>query len=266
MSVAVSEPAAGASQVNVENVSRFFGKEGERLIALNDVSLQIRHGEFVCLVGPSGCGKSTLLRIMAGLTAPSAGKVFLEGQHVTRPSPNVSLMLQTPTLMPWRTALANTLLPVELRGKVKDEDVSRAEQLLDLVGLKEFTRHYPKQLSGGMQQRVALSRVLVTDPHLLLLDEPFGALDEFTRERLNVELAAVVARGKRTVVLVTHSINEAVFLADRVVAMGTKPGRVVGTLQVPHERPRDPKVMYSTEFLKVASEVKEMLVSEGGAR
>jgi NitT/TauT family transport system ATP-binding protein len=266
ISVAVPEHGTDDALLSVDGVSRHFGKEGETLVALSEVSMQIHKGQFVSLVGPSGCGKSTLLRIMAGLTEPSAGRVYFAGQQVKQPSPDVSLMLQTPTLMPWRTALANTLLPVELRGKVTPEHVSRAEHLLDLVGLNEFTNHYPKQLSGGMQQRVALSRVLVTDPQLLLLDEPFGALDEFTRERLNVELAALCARSGRTVVLVTHSINEAVFLADRIVAMGTKPGRVVGTVDVPLERPRDPKVMYSAEFLEVAAEVKDMLLSEGGTR
>jgi NitT/TauT family transport system ATP-binding protein len=262
----VSEHATEDVLVNVDGVSRHFGKEGQTLIALSDVSLQIHKGQFVTLVGPSGCGKSTLLRIMAGLTAPSAGRVYFDGQQVVQPSLDVSLMLQTPTLMPWRTALSNTILPVELRGKVTPEHVSRAGRLLDLVGLNEFHKHYPKQLSGGMQQRVALSRVLVTDPQLLLLDEPFGALDEFTRERLNVELATLCARSRRTVVLVTHSINEAVFLADRVVAMGTKPGHVVGTVDVPLDRPRDPKVMYSADFLKVAAEVRDMLLSEGGTR
>lgn len=266
MSAPPSQPAAEGVVVSVDNVTRHFGKEGETLVALSNVSLDIRKGEFVSLVGPSGCGKSTLLRIIAGLTAPSAGRVYLEGERVTKPSLKVSLMLQTPTLMAWRTALANTLLPVELRGKVTKEHVAHAEQLLNLVGLGEFTRHYPNQLSGGMQQRVALSRVLVTEPHLLLLDEPFGALDEFTRERLNVELASIAARHERTVVLVTHSINEAVFLADRIVAMGTKPGRVVGTVDVPLERPRDPQVMYSADFLEVAAQVKKMLLSEGEAR
>lgn len=265
-SATVSEESSDRPIVSVENVSRGFGKDGNTLTALSDVSLQIRKGEFVSLVGPSGCGKSTLLRIIAGLTAPSAGLASVNGEEITRPSPGVSLMLQTPTLMPWRTARANTLLPVELRGKVTKADVARAEGLLDLVGLKDFMRHYPKQLSGGMQQRVALSRVLVSDPQVLLLDEPFGALDEFTRERLNVEMASLCARGGRTVILVTHSINEAVFLADRVIAMGTQPGRIVGEVEIPFERPRDPQVMYSPEFLKLASKVKDMLASEWGKR
>ena len=259
----VGEPMGAALEaapaVRVDGVGKFFRKGDGAFEALRDVRLDIAPGEFISLVGPSGCGKSTLLRIIGGLTPPTAGTASVEGKVVDSTHPDVALMFQTPTLFPWRTVLENVLLPIEIVRKPNSRDVGRAEELLDLVHLKGFEKHYPKELSGGMQQRVALSRVLVTDPRIMLLDEPFGALDEFTREVLNQELAQIIAKSGRSVILVTHSIPEAVFLADRVVAMGTKPGRILGDIEVPFERPRATSIVRSREFQDLTLKVRQML-------
>ena len=254
-----AERSADSRVVEVKNLSKRFKKGDRDFTALSDVDLTIRQGEFISLVGPSGCGKSTLLRIIGGLTPTTSGEVRVEGRIVEETHHDISLMFQAPTLFPWRTVLSNVLLPVEIRHKPTDEEVSRAKELIDLVGLKEFIEHHPKELSGGMQQRVALSRVLITNPRIMLLDEPFGALDEFTRENLNVELSAIVARSNRSVVLVTHSIPEAVFLADRVVAMGTNPGRILGEIAIPFERPRAASLVRTSEFQDLTFQVRRML-------
>ena len=248
-----------AGVVEVRGLTKHFKKGDSEFVALENVDLTIRQGEFISLVGPSGCGKSTLLRIIGGLTPKTQGDVRVEGNIVEATHPDVALMFQAPTLFPWRTVLANVLLPLEMRRKPRETEVARAKDLIDLVGLTDFIEHHPRELSGGMQQRVALSRVLVTDPRIMLLDEPFGALDEFTRENLNVELGAIVASSQRSVVLVTHSIQEAVFLADRVVAMGTSPGRILGEVKVPFDRPRLPSLVRTTEFQDLSFQVRKML-------
>lgn len=250
---------ARSSAVQVRGLTKHFKKGDRDFVALADVDLTIREGEFISLVGPSGCGKSTLLRIIGGLTPLTTGEVHVEGRVVEETHQAVSVMFQAPTLLPWRTVLSNVLLPVEIRHKPNQEEIARAKELIDLVGLNNFIDHHPRELSGGMQQRVALSRVLITDPRIMLLDEPFGALDEFTRENLNVELGAIVARSKRSVVLVTHSIPEAVFLADRVVAMGINPGRILGEVAVPFKRPRVPSLVRTTEFQDLSFQVRKML-------
>ncbi|MPZ68560.1 MAG: ATP-binding cassette domain-containing protein [Actinobacteria bacterium] len=255
------EPERGVAGdvVEVRNVSKRFRKGDREFLALEGVDLRIREGEFVSLVGPSGCGKSTLLRMIGGLTPTTTGQVSVEGHVVDETHRDVALMFQAPTLFPWRTVLDNVLLPLEIDHRPTKDDVAKARALVSLVGLDEFVEHHPRELSGGMQQRVALSRVLVNDPRIMLLDEPFGALDEFTREALNVELADIVGRGKRTVVLVTHSVPEAVFLADRVVAMGTNPGRILGEIQVPFHRPREASLVRSSEFQDLTLEVRKLL-------
>lgn len=251
--------SARSGVVEVRGLTKRFRKGHRDFVALADVDLTIREGEFISLVGPSGCGKSTLLRIIGGLTPTTAGEVRVEGKVVEETHHDISLMFQAPTLFPWRTVLSNVLLPVEIQHKPTEEEIARAKELINLVGLEDFIEHHPRELSGGMQQRVALSRVLITDPRIMLLDEPFGALDEFTRENLNVELGAIVARSKRSVVLVTHSIPEAVFLADRVVAMGTNPGSILGEVPIPFERPRASSLVRSTEFQDLTFQVRTML-------
>lgn len=242
----------------VRSVSKAFGRD-EDFVALADVHLDIRDGEFVSLVGPSGCGKSTLLRIVSGLLPPTSGEVQVYGNPVAGPRRDVSIMFQEPTLFPWRTVLANTLLPIEIARRPSPADVDKARQMLAMTHLEEFERHYPRELSGGMQQRAALSRVLMAEPRLMLLDEPFGALDEFTRERLNGELADLALRTGASVLLVTHSIVEAVLLSDRVVTMGTRPGRILKQFQVPLERPRSMGVMRESEFQDLVFAIRQAL-------
>jgi len=241
----------GASHVDgvleAHGISMVFRREDSSLEALHNIDLSIGAGEFVALVGPSGCGKSTLLRIFGGLLQPTAGTVRIHGAPIIAPRRDVGLMFQKSTLFEWRTALANVLLPVEVARRSKPPDVAQAQELLRLVHLDAFKDHYPRELSGGMQQRVALARLLMLDPEVMLLDEPFGALDEFTREALNQELAAIVARDQRTGILVTHNVTEAVFLADRVIAMASGPGRIVGDIAVTTPRPRSISFMQSTE-------------------
>jgi len=218
------------------------------VLAVDHVSFEARPGEFVSLVGPSGCGKSTLLRLVAGLIPLSAGRIAVNGSEVTEARQDVALMFQRPTLLPWQTALQNALLPRKLRGRVDEAAEREAYELLELVGLTGFEHTYPRHLSGGMQQRVALARLLMVGVEVLLLDEPFAAVDQLTRERLNMELLDVHQRTSATAVLVTHNITEAVLLADRVIVMTPRPGRIADVLDVPFERPRVPEMAAEREF------------------
>ncbi len=229
------------------------------VVALEGATFDIRPGSFVSLVGPSGCGKSTLLRLIAGLIERTSGQVSVHGTDVSGPRTDVAMMFQKATLLDWRTAIENVLLPTEMARSVTKDDQKHAAELLKLVGLEEFLFAFPSQLSGGMQQRVALARLLQTGADVLLLDEPFGALDEFTRERLNVELMRIVGEVKATTLFVTHNIAEAIFLADQVFVMTPRPGRIAATIDVPFERPRPLSLQTSPEFNTLVAEVRDVL-------
>jgi NitT/TauT family transport system ATP-binding protein len=226
--------------IRVEGVRhRYATRGGADVTAIEGVDFEVRAGEFVSLIGPSGCGKSTLLRVVGGLLQPSEGAARLDGEPVRGPRPDVAFVFQQPTLLPWRTVLENVLLPLQARGRVGPEGVARARDLVGRAGLAGFEARYPSELSGGMQQRVALCRALVCEPRVLLMDEPFGALDAMTREQMNVELLSRWERGAQTVLFVTHSISEAVFLSDRVIVLSPRPGRIVADVAVGLPRPRD---------------------------
>jgi NitT/TauT family transport system ATP-binding protein len=231
------------------------------LLTLDDVSFAVEPQEFVCLVGPSGSGKSTLLRLLGGLRLPTAGRVLFEGQPLTGPRRSLGFVFQKANLMPWRTALGNFTLPLELQGVPAAEAERRAQELIDLVGLTGFEASLPRRLSGGMEQRVAIARALANDPDVLLLDEPFGALDALTRERMGAELLRIWEARKKTVVFVTHSIPEALLLADRVLVLSHRPGRIRLALPVPLPRPRRMEMEYSAEFGALAGEVRRAIGS-----
>jgi NitT/TauT family transport system ATP-binding protein len=226
-------------------------------VALGGVDLAVAPGEFVSVVGPSGCGKSTLLRIAAGLSDASGGQVRVG-------TDKIGFVFQDPTLLPWRTVLTNVELFAELRRMSKEERRRRARQALELVGLTEFSRHRPRALSGGMRMRVSLARSLTLEPELFLFDEPFGALDEITRQRLNDELLQLYQTRRFTALFVTHSVTESVFMSERVVVMSGRPGRVLGDFRVPFAYPRAPELRFSEEFAHLAGEVSERL--RGGPR
>ena len=243
--------------VRANGLGKSFG-EGA-VIALEKASFEIKRGSFVSLVGPSGCGKSTLLRLISGLIEKSSGSVQVHGDEVQAPRPEVAMMFQKATLLDWRTSLENVLLPTELNRSVTREDEQKAADLLRLVGLKDFLFSFPSQLSGGMQQRVALARLLQTGADVLLLDEPFGALDEFTRDRLNVELMRIVGEVGATTLFVTHNITEAIYLADQVFVMTPRPGRIAEIINVDFERPRPLSIQTTPEFNKLVAHVREVL-------
>lgn len=247
--------------IAIDGATMVYTTRGERLHALADVSLDIAPGEFVSLIGPSGCGKSTLLRVIADLLQPSAGTVMVHGQpaEVARRERNYGMVFQSPVLYDWRTVERNVQLPLELMKVSKKERVERCRELLALVGLEEFAQRYPWQLSGGMQQRVAIARALSFRPSILLMDEPFGALDEMTRERLNMELLTIWSQTGTTIVFVTHSIPEAVFLSDRVVIMTPRPGRIEHIVPVDLPRPREAAVREDHSFFKLVAEVRSRL-------
>jgi len=226
--------------------------------ALAGISLDIAVGEFVTIVGQSGCGKTTLLKILAGLLPRSSGRVVLRGNAVDRPSRDVGIVFQDPVLLPWRTVFDNVMLPVEVLGLDRAAHRARARDLLGLVGLDGFEDKYPHELSGGMRQRVAIARALVHDPSVLLMDEPFGALDAMTREFMNLELLRIWQASGKTVVFITHSIPEAVFLADRVVVMSARPGRVREIVAVDLPRPRDLDMMASDDFGVYARRIRHL--------
>jgi NitT/TauT family transport system ATP-binding protein len=261
MQGAAPEVQSHASQLSVKisGVGRVFGKGADRNVALADVHLEIKPREFISVVGPSGCGKSTLLKMVAGLLACSEGSITIGGEEMDGPRDDIGLMFQTATLFPWRTVYENITLPFQVRRDKTVDRRAKAEAVLSLVGLSGLEDRYPRQLSGGMQQRVALCRLLVSDPDLMLMDEPFGALDEFTREHLNVELARISEYEGKTTVFVTHNITEAVFLADRVVAMGTQPGRILEVIDIDIPRPRDPSLFTAPELTEKVHEVRKVL-------
>jgi len=240
--------------IALDGVGMVYETAGGPVQALADISLAVLDGELVALVGPSGCGKSTLLRIVAGLRVPTRGSVAVGGRPVTRPIPDVGMVFQAPVLLKWRTILDNVLLPTELSGRVARHYRARATELLRLVGLAEFADKYPRELSGGMQQRASICRALLLEPPLLLMDEPFGALDAMTRDEMNLELlrvwgeTATACPARKTILFVTHSISEAVFLADRVVVMTPRPGRVASIVDVPLPRPRTVATRATPEF------------------
>ena len=227
--------------IELRDIAVSFPARGrERLVALDSVNLTVESGEIVALIGPNGSGKSTLLRVVAGLLTPDRGTASLDGQPIEGPSARVGLVFQEPRLLPWRTTEANVGYPLELAGMARDARRERVATLLETVGLATAASQVPSQLSGGMRQRAALARTLALEPSVLLLDEPFSALDELTRERLNLELLAITARTPTTILVVTHSVQEAIFLADRVVVMSDRPGHVVADLPVRLPRPRTP--------------------------
>jgi NitT/TauT family transport system ATP-binding protein len=249
------------SFLHVEGVSvNYSAPEGD-LIALNEVSFAVSTGEFVCLVGPSGCGKSTLLRILAGLLRPDQGRVWLDQGAMTAPRRQVGIVFQQANLMPWRTVLGNVSLPLELLGTPRLQAHAQASELIELVGLGEFARAYPAELSGGMAQRVAIARALAHDPDVLLLDEPFGSLDALTRERMGQELLRIWQARRKTVLMVTHSISEAVFLADRVLVLSPRPGTVVATTPVELSRPRELALLESKAFGTLTGKVRAAIKS-----
>jgi NitT/TauT family transport system ATP-binding protein len=249
--------------IRLDGVRVSYPSDTGAVLALDGVSLSARDGEFVAVVGPSGCGKSTLLKLIGGLLMPNAGSVRVEGAPVRGPGGSVGIVFQSPLLMPWRSVLDNILLQIEVRGRRKADYVAQAQQLIDLVGLTGFAQRKPYELSGGMQQRVGLCRALIHDPGLLLMDEPFGALDAMTREAMNAELQRIWMERRKTVLLITHSISEAVYLADRVLVMGPRPGRIVGEVVVDLPRPRTLDMSETVAFSRLAGDVRRRLNASG---
>jgi NitT/TauT family transport system ATP-binding protein len=260
----IAAHAAAASTILCSNVSKVYQTlEGEQIHALADIDLAVHEGEFLSVVGPSGCGKSTLLRLLAGTLPKTAGEIFLRGSPVTGPRRDIGIVFQTATLLPWRNVLQNTLLPVDVQGLDRKTYTERAHNLLQMVGLTGFERKYPFELSGGMQQRVSITRALVHDPAVLLMDEPFGALDALTREQMNLDLQRIWAAAGKTVFFITHSISEAVFLADRVIVMSQRPGRVIAELSITFPRPRTLDVMGTPEFGRLVTEIRHQFAASG---
>ncbi|HEU4915729.1 MAG TPA: ABC transporter ATP-binding protein [Acidimicrobiia bacterium] len=249
--------------LELDSVAKTYRTKGRGDVeALRPVQLPIPEGSFVSLVGPSGCGKTTLLNIVAGLLPPTAGRVLFEGQPLAGPSRDMGIMFQRAVLLPWRTVEKNVMLPAEVFGQEPSSMQERVAETLEMVGLTDFSNALPQHLSGGMQQRVALARVLAYRPKVLLMDEPFGALDEFTREAMNVELLRLTRPAGITVVFVTHNISEAVFLSHKVVVMSPRPGRVTGVIDVPFDDPREIDVMRQQTFTELVFEVRELLNKE----
>jgi NitT/TauT family transport system ATP-binding protein len=247
--------------ITLSHISQTFSGRAGAIEALRDVDLTVDQGEFVAVVGRSGCGKSTLLRLIAGLLQPTAGQILVDGAPVTRPRRDVALMFQRPALLPWRSVLANVMLPVEVFGWPRREHRRQARELLEKVGLAGFEKRLPHELSGGMQQRVALCRALIQRPRLLLMDEPFSALDALTREELAVELQRIHMELHTTVVFVTHAISEAVLLADRVVVLTSRPGQVRKVTEVDIPRPRSLGLdAHTDEVAQASAELHELLL------
>jgi NitT/TauT family transport system ATP-binding protein len=257
-------PDVARDMIAVRQLSKVYGGGAGAVPALRDIDFAVREGEFMSIVGPSGCGKSTLLKILAGLMPPSEGYALLNDIPIAGPRRDIGVVFQSPVLFPWRSVLGNVLLPVDVQHLGRERMTAQALELLALVGLSGFEHRYPWELSGGMQQRVALVRALIHDPALLLMDEPFGALDALTREAMNFELQRIWLERRKTVVFVTHSTSEAVFLADRVLVMTQRPGRIGDLLDIQFPRPRSLDVMTTEAFGIHVRRIRAALNAGGG--
>jgi NitT/TauT family transport system ATP-binding protein len=248
-----------ANLIEYQKVRKIYNSGRDEMVALAEVSFTVADGEFITVVGRSGCGKTTLLKLTAGLLQPSGGTVQVAGAPVRGPLTNVGIVFQSPVLLAWRKAIDNVLLQVEARKLKVEAHRERALELIELTGLKGFEDRYPNELSGGMQQRVSISRALIHDPPLLLMDEPFGALDAITRDEMNLELLRIWQEAKKTVLFITHSIPEAVFLGDRVVVMTPRPGRVAEIVEIDLPRPRTTSVRDDAKFLSYVKHIRQRL-------
>jgi NitT/TauT family transport system ATP-binding protein len=271
MSTVLPYPRAGAPRpamadphLRFVGVSKQYAARSGTVVALEDITFDVRKSEFVSIIGPSGCGKSTLLKIILGLVPASGGVVNLNGRQIEGPQLGAGMVPQTPALSPWRTAVDNVLLPIEVLGLRRRDYMEAARRLLATAGLEGFEQKLPKELSGGMQQRVAMCRALIHNPELLLMDEPFGALDALTREVMQVELMRVWNETGKTVVFVTHSIDEAVLLSDRVLVMSVRPGRIAEEVAIEIERPRQPHFRQRPDFQRYAQNLRLSLGLAGG--
>jgi len=248
--------------LTLHDVSRvFITEKGETIEALSHISLDIHDKEFICILGPSGCGKTTILRIIAGLESATSGTISINGTTISKPSPRMAMIFQEYSLYPWRNVQDNVTLGLELRGMRKAEREEYAKKFLGLVGLKGFERNFPHELSGGMRQRVAVARALAIDPSTLLMDEPFGALDAQTRNRMQNELLDIWQKTRKTILFVTHSVDEAVFLADRIVVLTRRPGTIREIIAVPQDRPRE---RTSEQFVQIRRHLLDMINEESG--
>ncbi|WP_408010103.1 ABC transporter ATP-binding protein [Pseudalkalibacillus sp. A8] len=244
------------------DVTYVNNKTGTEVVALQNINLDIKEGEFICIVGPSGCGKTTFLNTVAGLLNPSRGSISLDNKEVDGPGKDRAVVFQTPSLFPWRTVMDNVLYGIEIQKRVSDETKKRAQEYINMVGLNGYEHHYPHELSGGMQQRVNLARALTVDPSLLLLDEPFSALDAQTREFMQKELLRIWSETKKTSIFITHQIDEAIYLADRVFVFGARPGRVVDVVDIHIPRPRDLNIKRDPAFLQLIDHIWSIIEKE----
>src|SRR5947209_48911 len=251
-----ADTAAATSGIQISGVSKTYRSRDGDVPSLRPLDFHINEGEFFVVVGPSGCGKSTLLKMISGLLAPSSGEILVDGEKVTKPHGNVGIVFQNSLLLPWRNVLNNVLLPIDMKQLSRDKYLPRAMALLKMVGLEGFEKKLPWQLSGGMQQRASICRALVHDPKIMLMDEPFGALDAMTRERMNVELQRIQRETGKTVLLITHSIPEAVFLADRVLVMNERPGAIAAIYEVTLPRPRSLDVLADPVFVQLTQTIR----------
>ena len=258
---AVGEAPVPPVHIAVSGVSKKYGAKG--VLALDRVSLDVHAGEFLSILGPSGCGKSTLLRCVAGLERATGGQIRVHGETVKRPPANMGVVFQRDVLLDWRSILDNMFLQIDFRGEKRSRYMDRAHELLDLFGLRGFENAYPAQLSGGMRQRAAICRALLADPDLVLMDEPFGALDALTRDQMNLELQRIWSSARRTILFVTHSIGEAVFLSDRVVVMSPRPGRIAMTLTIDLPRPRRMAIREMPEFAHYCGQIRTLFGEMG---
>ncbi len=247
------------SILRAEKLTKSFETSKNDLLALANISFEVAQGEFLCIAGPSGCGKTTLLQLLGGLQSPTSGQVYLANSPLTKPPPEISIVFQKPNLMPWRTVLDNVILPLQIQGKNSNQTKEQGQQTLSLVGLSDFANAYPKELSGGMEQRVALARALIQQPGILLLDEPFGALDALTRERLNKEILRLWQNQHFTAIMVTHNIREAVFLADRVLVLSPRPATISAEFTINLPRPRPQGIEYTEAFGALAYQIRQAI-------
>jgi NitT/TauT family transport system ATP-binding protein len=245
--------------IRAENVRKVYQSERDAVEAVSGVSFQAREGEFIAILGPSGCGKSTLLMMCGGLEPITSGKISMAGTPVTGPRAGIGVMFQDATLLPWKSVLQNILFPIKIQKRPMAQYRARAHELIEMVGLKDFADKKPHQLSGGMRQRVAICRALITDPDILLMDEPFSALDAMTRDEMNDALLDIWDRYRKTGLFVTHSIREAVYLADRVLVMTRRPATVVADIRIPFRRPRNNSIGSSAEFNAICDELRGLI-------